>query len=176
MAVEALSSEGSGARWPKLKFFSKIFIWAWILMFDPSKRPSWQTTLIFEVKKSLKNNFWFLKNSHNPLKIGAVPCPHKKKILKKNVPNHPFANFRAFWGLFNARLNVIAKKYEGGLVESTLPPGISRVKASKLQSYKYEAWSLKLGKLGKQYAARKKSYHIPTSPWTVPHMAYEYLS
>ena len=68
-------------RQPKLKFFSKIFIYAWILMFDPSKCSSWQTTLIFEaknqvfiekVKKKFKNNFGFLKNSHRPLKIGAA--------------------------------------------------------------------------------------------------------
>ena len=61
MAGTNLSSEHSGARWPKSKFCSKIFIWAWILMFAPSKHSSWQTTLIIEVKHT-SSEWNFLKN------------------------------------------------------------------------------------------------------------------
>ena len=57
------------------------------------------------MKKSLKNNFGFLKNSHNPLEIGSVPRPCQKKIRKQmfQIVRLPIlGKVMAFWGLFNA--------------------------------------------------------------------------
>ena len=64
-----------GLRQSKSKFCSKIFIYAWIVMFDPSKHSSWQTTLTFEVKqtsfewkceKKSEKQFWIFEKFSSP--------------------------------------------------------------------------------------------------------------
>ena len=65
-----------------------------------------------KVKKSLKNNFGFLKNSHN-LEIGAAPHPRQKKFRKfffQIVRLPILGKVMAFWGLFNAPFECYRKK------------------------------------------------------------------
>ena len=107
-----------GPKQPKsILFLSKILIYVWIFMFDPSKCSSWQTTLIFDAKqpsfdwKSLTNNFGFLKNSHRPLEIGTIA--HRPQHFFLNVSNRLFANFRkrnSFLGPFQSPICALSRK------------------------------------------------------------------
>ena len=95
---------------------------------------------IEKVKKSLKNNFGFLKKFHHLLKISAAACRPQKNFPKfffQIVRLTILGKVMASWGLFN----VITKKHQGG---GNHPPRSSRVNKSK----KKKALSLSLQPVG----------------------------
>ena len=68
------------------------------------------------MKKSLKNNFGFLKNSHRPLKIGAAARRPQKKFPKKMFQIVRLTNLgkvMASWGLFKAPFKRYREKTSG---------------------------------------------------------------
>ena len=97
---------------PRHPFFSKIFIYASILMFDPSKCLFYIPALIYGVKepryiekllKSRKNKFWISKNSYSDLEKDCMPWKWKKYFTPKPFSLCSLANFMktsAFLGPF----------------------------------------------------------------------------
>ena len=86
---------------------------------------------IEKVKKSLKNNFGFLKNSHRPLKIGGAARQPRNFFPKKIFQIDRLTilgKVMASWCLFKAPFKLYREKTSVGGGVGNHPPGSSRVK------------------------------------------------
>ena len=89
--------------------------------------PNNQVFFYKKVKKSLKNNFGFLKNSYRPLKIGAAAHLPRKIFPKKMfqiVRLTILGKVMASWCLFKALFKRYREKTSGGGGVETTPPGL----------------------------------------------------
>ena len=93
-----------------LKSLCELGFWCFTPQNVPLDKLHWylkpnNQVFIEKVKKSLKNNFGYLKNSHRPLKIGGAARQPQNIFPKKmfQIIRLPIlGKVMAFWGLFNA--------------------------------------------------------------------------